>query len=97
MIGNGGSRGEGARPRGPHDEFLELCALATSGSLTDAERTRLREHLPTCSECRKALEDFESVVKEILPELVPELEKGPHLDPSFSQEAAEALLQKRLK
>jgi hypothetical protein len=96
MVESKGSWDEGARPRGPHEEFLELCALATSGSLSDAERARLREHLPTCSECREALREFESVVNEIVPEVVTEREGEPSLDPSFSEEKAQASFQKRL-
>ena len=30
---------------GPHDEFLELGVVSTSGDLTEEERKRLRAHL----------------------------------------------------
>ena len=47
---------------GPHEEFLELCALSTSGDLTEAEQNRLKAHLAGCAECRQALKEFESAV-----------------------------------
>lgn len=43
----------------PHDEFFELCAISTTGELSEGERERLREHLAGCSKCRQALADFE--------------------------------------
>ena len=52
---------------GPHDEFLELCAVSTSGQLSEAEHRRLREHLATCPSCRKALKQFEAVVDQAVP------------------------------
>jgi len=33
---------------GPHGEFLELCAVSTSGELTEGEYKRLRQHLAVC-------------------------------------------------
>ena len=45
----------------PHEEFLELCAISTTGELTEDEQRRLREHLAVCSECRQALTEFEAV------------------------------------
>lgn len=45
----------------PHEEFLELCAVSTSGELSEDERRRLRDHVATCAECRQALIEFESV------------------------------------
>ena len=50
-----------------HDGFLELCALSTSGRLTDAEEKWLEEHLTTCSSCRNAKEQFEVVVDRTIP------------------------------
>ena len=52
---------------GPHDEFLELCAVSTSGQLSEAEHRRLREHLATCPSCREALKQFEAVVDQAIP------------------------------
>ena len=44
----------------PHDKFLELCAISTSGDLTDEERKDLRTHLAECPECWQALKEFEA-------------------------------------
>ena len=51
----------------PHDEFLELCAVSTSGQLSEAEQKRLREHLANCPSCREALKQFEAVVDQAIP------------------------------
>jgi hypothetical protein len=45
-----------------HDEFLELCALSTSGDLTEEEQRLLQAHLSGCAECRQALKEFEAAV-----------------------------------
>jgi hypothetical protein len=95
MLEGKGSRDE--QRLGPrHEEFLELCALAASGSLGEAEGRKLREHLVACSECREAMKEFDMVVDEVIPELAPELTGEPAFDPSFSQEKAEASFRKRL-
>jgi anti-sigma-K factor RskA len=52
--------GEGWSEMGPHDKFLELCAISTSGDLTEEERADLRAHLTDCVECRQALKEFEA-------------------------------------
>lgn len=96
MLERKGSRDEQVRPDSQHEQFLELCALAASGNLSEAEGKKLREHLADCSECREAIRDFNSVVDGMIPELTPELKGEPSLDSSFSQEKAEASFQKRL-
>lgn len=45
---------------GPHDEFLELCALSTAGELTEKEQKVLQAHLAECSDCQQALKEFEA-------------------------------------
>jgi anti-sigma-K factor RskA len=83
--------------KGTHEEFLELCAVSTSGSLTAEEEKKLQEHLAVCSECREAMKQFETVVDQGIPTLAPELaSESPCEDPSFSQEAAETSFFKRL-
>jgi hypothetical protein len=96
MLEGKGSRDEQVRLGSQHEEFLELCALAASGSLSEPERKKLREHLVACSECREAMKEFNVVVDEVIPELAPELTGEPAFDPSFSQEKAEASFRKRL-
>ncbi len=57
----------------PHEEFLELCAVSTSGELTEEEQQRLRHHLAVCAECRQALKEFEAVADLGVPLLSSEL------------------------
>src|SRR6202041_1031645 len=56
-----------------HDEFRELCAIATSGELSEQEQRKLREHLTGCPECRQALREFEAVVDIGVPLLASQL------------------------
>ena len=75
---------------GPHDEFLELCAVSTSGHLSEAEQKRLREHLANCPSCREALKQFEAVVDRAIPAIgATELSESLESGPSWSQEQAE--------
>ena len=53
----------------PHEEFLELCAVSTSGELTEEEESKLQDHLEGCPECRQALSEFEAVVRIGVPPL----------------------------
>ncbi len=87
--------GVGALSQSPHDEFLELCAISTSGELTGEERARLQEHLAVCPSCREAMQQYEAVVSKAIPALAPEPESV-ESDPSWSQEQAEAALFQRL-
>src|ERR1700730_6333135 len=81
-----------------HEEFLELCAVSTSGDLTEEERKRLEEHLAVCPSCREALKEYEAAVSNAVPAIVSELAQGVHTDdPSWSVEKAEAAFFKRLK
>jgi predicted nucleic acid-binding Zn-ribbon protein len=67
------NRAEGSSERRPHEEFLELCAVSTSGELTEAEQMKLRGHLASCAECREALEEFEAAAQVGIPLLSSEL------------------------
>jgi hypothetical protein len=60
----------------PHDEFLELCAVSTSGDLTEEEQNTLNAHLAGCAECRQALEEFETAVEVGVPLLSSRLAGG---------------------
>jgi hypothetical protein len=81
-----------------HEEFLQLCALSTSGTLTEEEQKKLREHLAGCPGCREAMKQFETVADHGIPALAPELANPPvpEADSSFSVDAAENLFFKRL-
>jgi hypothetical protein len=81
----------------PHDEFLELCAVSTSGQLTQEEQKKLQEHLAVCASCREAIRQYEAVVAHAIPamaadEAPEDLEAGP----SWSQQRAEAALFDRI-
>jgi hypothetical protein len=93
----GKPNGEVWSDMGPHEEFLELCALATTGHLTVEERKRLEEHLTSCSACRDAMKQFATVVDRAIPALAPELAGSTSEEnPSFSIEKAEAAFLERL-
>ena len=75
-----------------HDEFLELCALSTSGDLTEDEEKHLRAHLSECADCRRALKEFEAAAELGMPLLSSELAGVPtgssqpgHSDPAESR------------
>jgi anti-sigma factor ChrR (cupin superfamily) len=85
-------------PTEPHDEFLELCAVSTSGQLTGEEQKRLQEHLAVCQSCRESLQQFEAVVGQAIPAIAANEEpesSGP--GPSWSQEQAEQAFFQRLE
>lgn len=56
----------------PHDEWLELCALATTGALDPHERERLRVHLADCAKCRTVMSEYRLVAREGMPLLADE-------------------------
>jgi hypothetical protein len=78
-------------PQPPHDEFLALCALSTSGELTGDEQKLLQEHLTGCPSCRQAMRQYQAVVQETIPALAADGEII-ESDSSWSQELAEAAL-----
>ena len=61
----------------PHEEFLELCAVSTSGELSEQERRKLETHLVGCAECRQALQEFEAAVDVGVPFLASRLSAVP--------------------
>jgi hypothetical protein len=83
-------------PSGPHDEFLELCAVSTSGQLSEEEQKRLQEHLVICAECRQAVREFESVVNDAIPAFGAEQSSRIDPGPGFSQSKAEKAFFDRL-
>jgi hypothetical protein len=83
-------------PSGPHDEFLELCAVSTSGQLTEEEQNRLQEHLAACPACREAVREYESVVNQAIPAIGAEQANRIDPGPGFSQSRAEKAFFDRL-
>jgi hypothetical protein len=80
-----------------HDEFRVLCAISTSGSLTEEERSSLEEHLLVCFECRKAAQEYDAVARIVMPSLVPDFptEVG-ELPAGWSEENTKQELLRRL-
>ena len=81
----------------PHDEFLELCAISTSGQLSEEDQRRLQEHLAVCSSCRTALQQYEAIIRHAIPamgakEIPQDMEAGPH----WSEKQAESVLFERI-
>ena len=84
-------------PSGPHDEFLELCAVSTSGQLSEEEQNRLQEHLAVCPACREALREYESVVDDAIPAIGAEqIHHRIDAGPGFSRSKAEKAFFERL-
>jgi hypothetical protein len=82
----------------PHDEFLELCALSTSGELTEEEHTQLDAHLLVCTTCREAIKQYESLVAHAVPAIVAE-QTPEDIDPgpNWFQQRAKATFLNRLE
>ena len=66
----------------PHDEVLELCAVSTSGELSEQEKRKLEAHLAGCADCRQALQEFEAAVDVGVPFLASKLSTVLSVDPS---------------
>jgi hypothetical protein len=86
----------GRLPSGPHDEFLELCALSTSGELSVRDENRLREHLAVCPGCREALDEYGSLIRGAIPTIGAEACGGPFLEIDPGLNWSEARSEKRL-
>jgi hypothetical protein len=88
-------------PTEPHSEFLELCAVSTSGQLTDEEQEKLQEHLVVCESCRETLKQYDAVINRAIPAIAAHAasEHLAHVEPdsSWSEEEAEKALFKRLE
>jgi len=83
--------GDGWSEMVPHDKFLELCALSTSGELSEEEQKTLEGHLPECPECRRAMKEFEAAAGIGMPLLHPHLANLDSLErASIPSEFAEA-------
>ncbi len=83
-------------PSEPHDEFLELCALSTSGHLSQEDEARLREHLAVCPSCREARQQYGLLIDQTIPALAAEWAFEGEPGPSWSQTEAEKILFDRL-
>jgi Putative zinc-finger len=82
----------------PHDEFLELCAVSTSGELTPAEQKKLQEHLAVCESCRLSVQQYEAIVDRAIPTIAAEETPADiDSDSAWSEEQAERAFFKRLQ
>jgi hypothetical protein len=68
----------GALQQTPHDPFRELCALATTGTLTDREWGELKSHLSHCRECSELLPKYREIARSGMPLLISEESVGDH-------------------
>ncbi|HTX40998.1 MAG TPA: hypothetical protein VMD25_04165 [Acidobacteriaceae bacterium] len=59
-------------PQLEHEQYEELCALATAGVLSSAEKELLAAHLKNCAECREAFAQYQAVATEGMPFLAGE-------------------------
>ncbi len=97
MLEHGASGGaEPLPPNESHDEFLELCATATTGSLGAEERRRLNEHLVQCESCREIMAQYQAIVDRVIPGWIADPGEEKRAPSGWSQEEAEARLFARL-
>jgi hypothetical protein len=61
-----------------HEPFRELCALATTGTLTDREWSELKSHLSQCKECSELLPKYREIARSGMPLLISEESVGDH-------------------
>lgn len=60
-----------------HEKFMELSALANSGTLSTQERAELESHLRTCEECRTSYHQYLLLATEGMPILAASLAQPP--------------------
>jgi hypothetical protein len=83
---------------GSHEEFRELCAVSTSGDLTEEEKTKLQKHLAVCPECREALKEYQVAAEISSPLFAAEESAGPPAKTdAWSVDAAAAAFRERLE
>ena len=96
MLEHGASGGaEPLPPSESHDEFLELCATATTGSLSQEERRRL-EHLAQCGSCREIMAQYQAIVDRVIPAWAADPAEEKRASGEWSLEEAEKQLFARL-
>jgi pyruvate/2-oxoglutarate dehydrogenase complex dihydrolipoamide acyltransferase (E2) component len=77
---------EDENPAG-HERFRELVALAPLGALTREELGELRQHLPSCADCRNAWREYRMIERECMPVLAASYEHAA-ADESWDESAA---------
>ena len=82
-----------------HDEYVELCAISTSGELSKAEQEKLQQHLATCASCRHVLKEYESITDQEIASIAAlevEDEQSIAPRPGWSQAHADKVFRERL-
>jgi predicted nucleic acid-binding Zn-ribbon protein len=67
-----------------HEYYSELCALATSGTLTDQEWNKLRAHIAICAECNAAVLHYREIARTGMALLMPDIVSESELNPQES-------------
>lgn len=67
-----------------HEYFIELCAIATSGTLTGSEWEELRAHLARCEQCRTLSQQYREVARTGMALLMPDTTADEHTTPQES-------------
>lgn len=97
MLEHGANGGAAPLPPGEsHDEFLELCATATTGALRPEERRRLSAHLVQCESCRAIMAQYQAIVDRVIPAWAADPVEDKRASYTWSQDEAEAQLFARL-
>jgi len=55
-----------------HQRYFELCALATTGTLTDQEWKELKPHLTDCAQCGKRVQEYREIARTGMATLMPD-------------------------
>lgn len=96
MEGKQGSL-EGIGQEMIHEQYFELCALVTTGSLTDGEWKQLKAHLSQCGQCSNLIQKYRDVAQNGIPLLIKEESlQSEHVQESWSPELAERELLARI-
>src|SRR5438128_10095760 len=79
------------REMSEHQDYVELCALYASGSISEGQYKLLENHLNHCGDCRRSLEEFQEVISMGLPALAPNFADA-RIEPSSDESAQRRLL-----
>jgi hypothetical protein len=80
-----------------HGRYFELCALATTGTLSDREWSELKSHLSECKQCPELLQKYREIARTGMPMLISEESIGDHHgQESWTPEAAKTDLFARI-
>ena len=91
------SANSGPRSRIDHQHYSELSALATTGTLTEAEWRELKAHIATCPICSRNLQEYREIARTGMPLLMPERsEEYVKATESWSLETAKQELRQRI-